>query len=136
MIIIVHSIPQIEEYFKPVHFFGRGPHSWSKFPGQVVTLDIKAAFDWVWHKRLLAKLKARGISCNFLKYIISYLSTRKIQVVVGGWSSSEKPINASVLQGSILGPTLFLTYIDDLGDDLDNAIILYRDDRPDGTASC
>ena len=91
-------------------------------------MDIKAAFDRVWHNGLVAKLQARGVCGRFLQWIASYLSDRRIQVVVGRQSSAEKPINASVPQGSILGPTLFLMYIDDLGDDLSNAILLYADD--------
>jgi len=124
-----HSAPDLLTYLS---------HEWlsclnNRNQAKVVALDIKAAFDRVWHNGLLAKLKARGISGSFLEWISSYLSDRRIQVVVGGQSSAEKPINASVPQGSILGPTLFLTYIDDLGDDLENAIILYADD---GTLYC
>ena len=68
---------------------------------KVVAMDIKAAFDRVWHNGLLAKLKARGISGQILTWIQSYLSERRIQVTVGGQTSEESPINASVPQGSI-----------------------------------
>ena len=74
------------------------------------------------------KLKARGVSGKLLDWIKSYLCGRKIQVVVGGQSSLQKDINASVPQGSLLGPTMFLVYIDDLGDNLNNTIFLYADD--------
>jgi len=94
----------------------------------VVALDIKAAFDRVWHNGLLAKLRARGVSGRLLTWIESYLRDRRIQVVVGGQSSVEKSINASVPQGSLLGPTKFLVYIDDLGDGLGNLIYFYADD--------
>jgi hypothetical protein len=94
----------------------------------VVALDIKAAFDRVWHNGLLAKLEARGLHGPFLKWISSYLSERKIKVVIGGQSSHERSINASVPQGSILGPTLFLTYIDDLSENVVNPTRLYADE--------
>jgi len=95
---------------------------------KVVALDIKGAFDRVWHNGLLAKLKVRGVTGKLLTWIGSYLSGRRIQVVVGGQSSAQRPINASVPQGSIAGPSFFLTYIDDLGDDLDSPVFLYADD--------
>ncbi len=95
---------------------------------KVVALDIKAAFDRVWHRGLLAKLEARGLSGKLLEWIQNYLCDRRIQVVVGGQSSAERQINASVPQGSILGPTLFLAYIDDLGHGLCNNNYLFADD--------
>jgi hypothetical protein len=119
-----HSAPDLLTYLS---------HEWltslnDRKDVKVVALDIKAAFDRVWHNGLIAKLKARGVRGRFLQWIGSYLNNRRIQVVVGGQTSVEKSINASVPQGSILGPTLFLIYIDDLGDNLRNAILLYADD--------
>ena len=94
----------------------------------VIALDIKGAFDKVWHNGLLAKLKAKGIQTKLLSWIESYLSGRTIRVALAGQSSSTAPINASVPQGSILGPLLFSVFIDDLVKTCDNQLYLYADD--------
>ena len=75
---------------------------------RAVALDISKAFDRVWHAGLLHKLKSYGISGQIFGLISSFLSNRQLQVVLNGKSSQEYPVNAGVLQGSILGPTLFL----------------------------
>ena len=91
-------------------------------------LDICKAFDRVWHAGLLHKLKSYGISGQIFGLISSFLSNRRHQVVLDGKSSQEYPVNAGVPQGSILGPTLFLLYINDLLDDVICNIAIYADD--------
>ena len=86
------------------------------------------AFDRVWHAGLLHKLKSYGISGQIFGLIFSFLSNRRLQVVLDGKSSQEYPVNAGVPQGSILGPTLFLLYINDLPDDVICNIAIYADD--------
>ena len=95
---------------------------------QAIALDISKAFDRVWHAGLLHKLKSYGISGQIFGLISSFLSNRQLQVVLDGKSSQEYPVNAGVPQGSILGPTLFLLYINDLPDDVICNIAIYADD--------
>ena len=75
-----------------------------------MAIDISKAFDRVWHAGLLHKLKSYGISGQIFGLISSFLSNRRLQVVLDGKSTQEYPVNAGV-QGSILDPTLFLLYI-------------------------
>ena len=95
---------------------------------RAVALDISKAFDRVWHPGLLHKLKSYGISGQIFGLISSVLSNRRLRVVLDGKSSQEYPVNAGVPQGSILGPTLFLLYINDLPDDAICDIAIYADD--------
>ena len=95
---------------------------------RAVALDISKAFDRVWHAGLLHKLKSYGISGQIFGLISSFLSNRQLRVVLDGKSSQEYPVNAGVPQGSILGPTLFLLYINDLPDNVICNIAIYADD--------
>ena len=95
---------------------------------RAVALDISKAFDRVWHAGLLHKLKSYRISGQIFGLISSFLSNRRLQVFLDGKSSQEDPVNAGVPQGSILGPTLFLLYINDLPDDVICNIVIYADD--------
>ena len=95
---------------------------------RAVALDISKAFDRVWHVGVLHKLKSYGISDQIFGLISSFLSNRQLWVVLDGKSSQEYPVNAGVPQGSILGPTLFLLYINDLPDDVICNIAIYADD--------
>ena len=95
---------------------------------RAVALDISKAFDRDWHAGLLHKLKPYGISGQIFGLISSFLSNRQLRVVLDGKSSQEYPVNAAVPQGSILGPTLFLLYINDLPDDVICNIAIYADD--------
>ena len=69
-----------------------------------------------------------GISGQIFGLISSFLNNRQLRVVLDGKSSQEYPVNAGVPQGSILGPTLFLLYINDLPDDVVCNIAIYADD--------
>ena len=93
-----------------------------------MTLDISKAFDRVWYAGLFHKFKSYGNSGQIFGLISSFLSNRQFQVVLDGKSLQEYPVNAGVPQGSILGPTLFLLYINDLPDDVICNIAIYADD--------
>ena len=95
---------------------------------QAVALDISKAFDRVWHAGLLHKGKSYGISGQIFGLIFSFLSNRRLRVVLNGKSLQEYPVNAGVPQGSSLGPTLFLLYINDLPDNVICNIAIYADD--------
>ena len=95
---------------------------------RAVALDISKAFDRVWHAGLFHKLKSYGISGQIFGLISSFLSNRRLRVVLDGKSSQEYPVNAGVPQGSIVGPTLFLLYINDLPDNVICDIAIYADD--------
>ena len=94
---------------------------------RVVGLDISEAFYRVWHAGLLHKLQSYGISGKIFDLISFFLSNRQLRVVLDRKSSQEYPVNAGVPQGSILGPTLFLLYINDLPDDVICNIAIYAD---------
>ena len=91
-------------------------------------VDISKDFYRVWHAGPLHKLKSYGNSGQILGLISSFLSDRQLQVVLDGKYSQEYPVNAGVPQCSILGPTLFLLYINDLPDDDFCDITIYADD--------
>ena len=93
-----------------------------------VFLDISKAFDKVWHEGLLLKLSLNGISRSLLKLLRDFLYCRKQQVVLNGQNSSWENVNAGVLQGSILGPLLFLIYINDLSNGEASNCKLFADD--------
>ena len=94
----------------------------------IVACDIKGAFDRMWHNGLLAKLRSKGVSGMLLTWLRSYLHERSIKVVLSGQSPDASPTNASVPQGSILGPLLFSVFIDDLVDTCENQLYLHDDD--------
>ena len=77
-----------------------------------VFVDISIAFDKVWHKDLIFKLKQNGISVKLLNSINDFLKNRRQRVDLNGQFSSWADVNAGVPQGSILRPLLFLMYID------------------------
>ena len=90
--------------------------------------DISKAFDRVWHRGLLLKLKNYGIDGNLLVWFEDYLKNRNQKVFINNTFSTQKPISAGVPQGSVLGPLLFLIYINDISDDLTGLARLFADD--------
>ena len=95
---------------------------------RAVFLDMSKAFDKVWHKGLLFKLKQNGVSGKLLSFFESYLSNRKQRVALNGSFSDYADIESGVPQGSVLGPLLFLVYINDLEKNIRSNVKFFADD--------
>ena len=95
---------------------------------RVIFCDISKAFDRVWHEGLLFKLRRMGISGTLLEWFKSYLDQRHQRVVLEGSFSDFKEVKAGVPQGSILGPLLFLVFINDIVNDIGSSVKLFADD--------
>ena len=93
-----------------------------------VFLDICKAFDLVWHVGLLYKRKLLGICGSYCNLVQSFLDSRHQRVVLNGQSSKWSLVEAGVPQGSILGPLLFLVYVNDLPQGLRCNVKLFADD--------
>ena len=99
-------------------------------------LDFQKAFDSVPHYRLLMKLKSFGINNKTLDTISDFLSGRTFRVKVGNASSDDFPVGSGIPQGSVLGPLLFLLYINDLPNSILNSVSLFADDLKMYGKSC
>ena len=93
-----------------------------------VYLDISKAFDRVWHEGLIFKIRRCGIRDDLLNLLHIFLSERQQRTAINGKCSSWEGVSTGVPQGSIVGPLLFLVYINDLPDGLQSNIRIYADD--------
>ena len=93
-----------------------------------MALDISKAFDRFLVCWSSSQLRSYGMSGQIFDLISSFLSNRQLRAILDGNSSQKYPVNAGAPQGSILGPTLFLLYINDLPDDVICDIAIYADD--------
>ena len=97
-------------------------------PVDVIYLVYRKAFDSVPFERLLSKLEAYGIRGKVKDWIRNFLYGRTQEVVIEGKKSKTAPVTSGIPQGSVLGPLLFLIYVNDLPDMLDSNIQLFADD--------
>ena len=93
-----------------------------------IYFDFAKAFDTVPHRRLLSKLASYGIRGNILRWIKSFLEDRSQIVKVNGTASTSETVISGIPQGSVLGPILFVIYINDLPDELQSHVYLFADD--------
>ena len=94
----------------------------------MIILDFSKAFDRVPHQCLLKKVHHCGIRGTTYHWISSFLNSRTQQVLVEGQSSEKVPVVSGVPQGSVLGPVLFLIFINDLPDNINSRTRLFADD--------
>ena len=99
-----------------------------KMVTKLLFLDVSKAFDKVWHKGLIYKLKRLGIEGDLLEFFKDYLEDRQQRVALKGALSSWITIKAGVPQGSIMGPILFLIYTNDLPSEIQSIIKMFADD--------
>ena len=97
-------------------------------PVDVIYLDFKKAFDSVPHQRLLLKLQAYGVSGQVFAWIKSFLKDRSQRVLINGVKSSWVKVESGIPQGSVLGPLLFLIYVNDIPASLQSKCLFFADD--------
>ena len=90
--------------------------------------DFRKAFDSVPHQRLLSKLRACGVTGRAFDWIQAFLTDRQQQVVVRGCDSTWLLVASGIPQGSVLGPTLFLLFINDMPSAVSSSIKMFADD--------
>tara|TARA_B110001454_G_scaffold210883_1_gene225906 strand:- start:49 stop:1224 length:1176 start_codon:yes stop_codon:yes gene_type:complete len=100
----------------------------NKVPVDAAYLDFRKAFDSVPHKRLLTKLKGYGINGRVLCWVEDFLKNRTQYVSINGKSSEKSPVTSGVPQGSVLGPTLFIYFINDLPEKVKCNLKIFADD--------
>ena len=97
-------------------------------PVDIIYLDFQKAFDKVPHQRLILQLKSHGIGISIINWIEQWLTGKRQRVVVDGELSIWKPVLSGVPQGSVLGPILFLVYINDFEEGITGKILKFEDD--------
>ena len=94
----------------------------------MVYMNFPTAFDTVPHKRLMAKLHSYGIKGKIHRWITSFLSGRRQKVLVNVNASSWTAVISGIPRGSVLGPVLFVLFINDLPETVVSEVYLFADD--------
>ena len=94
----------------------------------LILLDFSKAFDKIAHEKLISKLHFYGIRGKTLSWVKDFLDSRSQAVVLNGVKSDKIAVSSGVPQGSVLGPILFLAYINDLPDQVKSRVRLFADD--------
>ena len=94
----------------------------------LILFDLSEAFDKVAHKKLLLKLHFYGLRGNILNWIKDFLDNRTQSVILNGTNSDNIAVSSGVLQGSVLGPILFLAITNDLPEQARSRVRLFADD--------
>ena len=94
----------------------------------MIILDFSKAFDKVPHQHLISKLQSYGIKGSTLAWIKSRLTSRSQSVIVDGVCSKSVVVTSGVPQGTVLGPSMFLLFINDIPDDLVCTLRLFAND--------
>jgi len=100
----------------------------SGYPVDIIYLDFQKAFNKVPHHRLITKIEAHGIDGEVLRWIQSWLQGRRQRVVLGKQMSDWQDVLSGVPQGSVLGPLLFILYINDIDESVNRKILKFADD--------
>lgn len=113
---LLESIDTINEFLSESNF------------ADILYLDFSKAFDTVSHYRLLIKMENFGISTNIINIVKDFLSDRTMKIKVGSAFSKSQHVPSGVPQGSVLGPLLFLIFINDLPNSIKSFVELFADD--------
>ena len=95
----------------------------------IIYMDYRKTFDTVPHMRLMEKVKGYGFTENIVAWIEDFLTERKQKVIINGEVSKEKTIKSGIPQGSVLGPLLFLIFVNDLPELTTSLVYLFADDN-------
>ena len=123
-----HHRSCVTQMIQYVHFLASTLDSGGEV--DTIYLDMAKVFDRVTHQKLLYKLRYLGFRDPLLSWIEDYLTNRRHRVTIEGMAFQWKPVTSGVPQGSMIGPILFLIYVNDIGSDIstDSLLHLFADD--------